>query len=185
VIGDSGLATTKLYGLLLIATVAVNASAADDPSTAKMNRLLHSLSGVWRYTVKSPSSSQHLNGGVTTGVEVWRTSPGGTPLIEENQMTIDGKDYYDYAAIWWNGKMQDLQGIWCDTEMNDQGCTNFAVTWEGEQIVMTGEYESAGKKFAWRETLARNSEHSLTQTLYVGQPGRDLKLVSTISLAKN
>src|SRR6185437_13918390 len=82
-------------------------------------------------------------------------------------------------------KMQDLQGIWCDTEMNDQGCTNFAVTWEGEQIVMTGEYESAGKKFAWRETFARNSEHSLTQTLYVGQPGRDLKLVSTISLAKN
>ena len=128
-----------------------------------------------------PTSEWH---GHARGIEIWRTTSGGAPLVEENHMTIDGKESYDYAAIWWNGKAQNAQGIWCDAEINDQGCTGFAVTWKGEQIVMSGEYESGGKRFAWRETLERKSEDSLTQTLHIGQSAGELKLVSTTALTK-
>ena len=174
----------KLFSVLLIAVLAMNAEAADSISIATMDKLIHALSGVWRYSMRSPANSQQPNGTVTDGTELWRPTSGGAPLVEENHMTINGKAAYHYAAIWWNGKTQSAQGIWCDSEINDQGCTGFAVTWEGEQIVMSGEYESAGKRFAWRETFERKSEDSLTQTLHIGQPTGELKLVSTLALTK-
>jgi len=174
----------NLFRVLLVAVLAINAEAADSSSSAKMDKLVRALSGVWRYGARSPANSQHPNGTVTQGIEIWRTTSGGAPLVEENHMTIDGKESYDYAAIWWNGKAQNAQGIWCDAEINDQGCTGFAVTWKGEQIVMSGEYESGGKRFAWRETLERKSEDSLTQTLHIGQSAGELKLVSTTALTK-
>jgi hypothetical protein len=175
----------KWFRVLLTAVLAINAEGADSASSAKMDKLVHALSGVWRYGTRSPASSQHPKWhGHGRGIEIWRTTSGGAPLVEENHMTIDGKESYDYAGIWWNGKAQNAQGIWCDAEINDQGCTGFAVTWKGEQIVMSGEYESGGKRFAWRETLERKSEDSLTQTLHIGQSAGELKLVSTTALTK-
>ena len=113
-------------------------------------------------------------------VEVWRAAPGGMPLIEENHMKATDGESYDYAAVWWNGKTQKYQGIWC-ADINDEGCNGFAAKLEGNQVVMTGEWELNGKRRAWREAFAPTSSTSLTQTLEIGEPGGELKRVTAIN----
>ena len=56
---------------------------------------------------------------------------------------------------------------------------DFDVMVEGSNVVLTGEWEFQHKRQAWREVFSRSGT-AMTQTLYVGDPGQELKLVSTI-----
>lgn len=180
-------ATMKWFGLLLITWFGSGASATSARAQQTgnqhevMRNLSHVLEGTWRFAIESKPSPEGRVGQPGTGLEVWRAEPGGTPFIEENQMRIDGQDFYDYAAIWWDDKAHQARGMWCDSGINDQGCTTFDVQSEGPQVVLIGEYEQKGKRFMWREVFARTSSTSLTQTLFIGEPGGLLKQVSTVN----
>jgi ketosteroid isomerase-like protein len=105
------------------------------------------------------------------------------PLVEENHIKTTGGESYDYAAVWWSGKAQKYQGIWC-ADINDEGCNGFEAKLEGNQVVMTGEWEQNGKRRAWREAFAPTSSTSVTQSLEIGEPGGELKRVSAINATK-
>ena len=113
------------------------------------------------------------------GEEVWKSGPGGSAFIEENRSTVKGESTEDYAAMWWDSKAQKVHGIWCDATINDEGCSGFVVTLEGKDVVLTGEWEYQGKMQAWREVFGA-TKTAMTQTLYVGDPGKELKVSSTI-----
>jgi hypothetical protein len=147
----------------------------------EMQKVANVLAGNWRFKMKSEPTPDGNAVQTGEGLEIWRTGPGGMPLIEENHIIMKGQDFYDYAAIWWDDKARQARGIWCDTGINDQGCTSFEVQSEGAQVVLIGEYEQKGNKFAWREVFARTSPTSLTQTLFIGEPGGLLKQVSTVN----
>jgi hypothetical protein len=108
----------------------------------ELEKLLNALVGTWSI------SEDDGTGKVTQGEEVWRQEPGGMPLIEEyHSETSAGKDAYDYAALWWDAKAQQYQGIWC-ADFNSEGCTPFTVRkGDGAKIEMTGEFWS-GEKFS-------------------------------------
>src|SRR5205814_7227011 len=89
----------KLSCGLLVALMAVNARAANEVSPPEMAKLVNILSGSWHFTMNSKASVEHPSRAKGEGLEVWRMEPGG-PLIEENHMAVNGKDSYDYAAIW-------------------------------------------------------------------------------------
>jgi hypothetical protein len=49
---------------------------------------------------------------------------------------------------------------------------------------MTGEWEQAGHRRAWREVFSHPDKKSLLQTLEVGEPRGELKLISSITASK-
>jgi hypothetical protein len=157
---------------------------ANSPQPApEMQTLARILSGAWSGTLKVEPTSELPSGGTGEVSEVWRASPGGMPLVEENHIRTTSGESYDYAAVWWNGKAQKYQGIWC-ADINDEGCNGFEAKLERNQLVMTGDWEKKGKRRAWREVFAQTSTTSVTQSLEIGEPGAELKRVSAIDATK-
>lgn len=152
-------------------------------STSEMQKLADIVSGTWSGTLRVEPTPRLPSGGTGEVAEVWRAAPGGMPLIEENHMKTSAGDSYDYAAVWWNGNAQKYQGIWC-ADINDEGCNGFEARLEGNQVVMTGEWEQNGKRRAWREVFAPTSSTSVTQTLEIGEPGEELKRISAIDATR-
>ena len=154
-------------------------SAETTPVPVQMRALVDSLSGAWSITwyKVDAASEEHVIG---RGEEVWKLAPGGVPFIEENRSIVNGKPAEDYAAIWWDGKAQSVHGIWCDPLINDEGCSGFTVTLDGNDIVLTGEWELHGKRFAWREVFNISPQTGLTQRLYTAEAGQELKLVEIL-----
>jgi len=162
---------------LALVGAAVWPCAAQDQSETNFRTVVSVLSGKWSIR----ETSDH---GETTGEEVWQGGTGGMPLTEDfRATTASGEKLSDYAAVWWDGKMKKVRGIWC-ADFNDQGCTPFEVASRGSDIEMTGEYESKGKSTAWKEIFRVTSPATFTQTLYMGTAGGELKKVSTIVAEK-
>jgi hypothetical protein len=158
-------------------TAAALPCAGQDQSETNFRKVVSALSGKWSIR----ETSDH---GETTGEEIWQGGTGGIPLTEEfRATTASGEKLTDYAAVWRDAKTEKVRGIWC-ADFNDQGCTPFEVTSRGNDIEMTGEYESKGKSTAWKEVFHVTSATTFTQILYMGTPSGELKKVSTIVAEK-
>jgi ketosteroid isomerase-like protein len=177
--------TTHLAGMVIVAILgsaqsyvggATNLASGTDGTKppSPMNALADVLAGTWSITWHAQDG-----GVVGEGEESWRFAPGESALIEENRSRLRGASTDDYAAIWWDSKSHTMRGIWCDPTINDEGCSGFVVASEGNQIVLTGEWEYQGTRQAWREVF-RRAGATMTQTLHVGDPGSELKAVSLI-----
>jgi hypothetical protein len=97
--------------------------------------------------------------------------------------TSRGADQYDFAAIWWDAKAKQFQGIWC-ADFNDEGCTPFKIKRDGDKIEMTGEYSANEKRFFWREVFHVTTPISFTQILELGAATSELNVASTIHATK-
>jgi ketosteroid isomerase-like protein len=172
----------SLDGILRTAETA--ASASDQPPNRmpvgvargiEMQQLSRLLAGRWSGTLTTAPDSRDAG----TADETWHLSRGGLTLVEENYMNTAKGDSYDYAAVWWNRKAKRYQGIWC-AEINDESCSGFDASVDGSRVVMIGEWEQNGHQRAWREVFSRPDEDSSIQTLEIGEPGGEMKRVSTI-----
>jgi hypothetical protein len=170
----------------LLISFSIGRSDAPSPSPTQksspppeLERLLDALVGRW--AIKEDNGSDKIR----TGEEVWLMQPGGGPLTEEYRAKgSDGKDEYDYAAIWWDAKANQYHGIFC-AEFSDEFCTAFALRLAGaDKIEMTGDYSDAGKKVFWREIFHITAPNSFTQILELGHSVAELKTVSTIHAAR-
>ena len=176
----------KMMHVVLIAVVSVlgNAQQQGTPvlsSTSEITRvpmqlqaIVNANAGTWSITWIDKDKQV-----IGDGEEVWKIAPGGSAFIEENRSKVNGKSTEDYAAMWWDSKARKVHGIWCDPTINDEGCSGFDVTVEGKDVVLTGEWEYQAKRQAWREVLS-SKKVAMTQILYIGEPGKELKLASTI-----
>lgn len=170
--------------MLVIAMVAALANAQQTPPSTPSNdtarlpvqarAIADVLAGTW--SIQWIDKDGHVIG---EGEEVWKIAPGGSAFIEENRSKVNGESSEDYAAMWWDSKAKKVHGIWCDAIINDEGCSGFNVTIKGKDVILTGQWEYQGKVQAWREVFTGTSV-GMTQTLAIGDPGKELKLVSTI-----
>jgi hypothetical protein len=144
----------------------------------EMQKLLKAFSGRWTITQTNPE-------GVTSrGEEVWRAGAGGVPLVEEYRVrNVEGKELADFATFWWDAKAKKYQGLFCG-DFLEQGCTPFAIEWSDNKVKMSGEYDSEGKRFAWKEVFELGA-NSFVQTLDIGLVGEELKRVATIHATKS
>jgi len=148
-------------------------SGGSTPPPAQLKPFADILAGTWKLTWLD-TAGQVIGG----GGESWKVEPGGV-LVEENRSTVNGRPSDDYAAMWWDSKAQTVHGIWCDREINDEGCSGFdAVVTKGE-VVLTGSWEQQGKRIFWRETFERKGAQ-LTQALFIGETAETTKLAGTI-----
>ncbi len=168
-----------------------------------MQKLVSAFAGRWKIVDKSAPGLEHPAGITRTGEELWHTMGGGIPLIEEYRAkTADGTEEYDTAVFWWDAKVGRYAGLFCASFV-DEGCTRFDLAWhmgkqqslgkshprpqeteEPDQIVMSGEYLQSGKRYAWRETFVFLTPTAFAQTLFLGEPGRELKREAVISATK-
>lgn len=158
---------------------AESVGSSDAVPAIQMRRLSDVVAGRWSGTLTSEPGS-HEGGHAD---ETWRMSPGGLTIGEENHLSTPKRDSFDSAAVWWNRKAQKYQGIWC-ADINDEGCSGFDAQIESNRVTMTGEWEQNGHRRTWREIFSRPDQNSSIQTLYIGEPGRELKRVSAIRAAK-
>ena len=182
---------TSRRAVLIVAVLLVNFSIGRGDATSpsptqksspppELERLLKSLVGRW--SIKENDSP----GKVRTGEEVWRMQPGGGPLTEEyHSKGSDRKEAYDFAAIWWDAKANQYEGIFC-ADFSDEFCSAFAIMSAGpDKIEMTGTYLDAGKEVFWREIFQITASNSFTQVLELGPSTAELKAVSTIHATKS
>jgi hypothetical protein len=145
----------------------------------EMRRIVNALSGRWSFTETSVPRPGASNTSRSRGEEVWHTATGGLTLVEDNHTKSATGDSYDTAVIWWDGKAQKIRGIWC-SDINDEGCNGFDVRWDGDDVVMAGEWELGGQRRAWKEVFAQTGPNSFTQTLYFGPPGGAMERAAEI-----
>jgi hypothetical protein len=154
-----------------------NEAKADKGPAEPMRGIVDALAGTWTITWAGVDGQV-----IGNGREIWRMAPGGTAFVEENRSKVNGKYADDYAVMWWDSKAQRVHGIWCDGSINDEGCSGFDAMLKGEEVILTGEWEFQQKRQAWREVFSsRKGAMAMKQTLYVGEPGKDLKLASMIA----
>ena len=170
---------------------------------AEMQKLAEVFSGRWMINDKSEPSPQYPNGLTRSGEEVWHTLAGGIPLVEEyRSKSPDGKDEYDTAVFWWDATDHRYRGLFC-ADFVDQGCAAFDIVWqtighkkvgddtrppsnteEQDQIIMSGEYLQAGRRYAWKETFVFSTPTTFTQVLFVGEANHELKRLAVISATR-
>jgi hypothetical protein len=129
-----------------------------------MEKLANILDGNWRGPV-SQSKATGPGRENATGHEIWRVTPEGPLLVEENWTTTANGAAYDYAAVWWNQKAEKYDGVWCAPN-NDEACNGFDVTLEGTNVIMSGAWEHRGKRRLWREVYSHPNPASLLQELW-------------------
>jgi hypothetical protein len=149
---------------------------ADGP--AQMQRLSHTFVGNWSIIAQDEPTPQHPKGLTYSGVEIW-SEPGGGPVMEGYHDNNPVGEERETALFWWDTKSQKYLGLWC-APINDEGCNGFDGWWNSNQLVLEGSWLYQGKRSAWREVFAFPGATSFVQTLYLGDPGTDLKLASTI-----
>jgi hypothetical protein len=74
--------------------------------------------------------------------------------------------------------------VWCDNDPKGCGIIKHGAQWEGGSVVALDELEEGGKQVTFREVFSGFTENSFTQTLYMGEPGGELKKVLTITATR-
>jgi hypothetical protein len=151
----------------------------------EMQRLLNLFLGTWSITAKHEPSEKMPNLGVGEGEEVYRAGPGGLSLIEQVHLKEATGEISGLGVVWWNEKAQGYRAVWC-VSSNPQGCIVMAglAKWQGNEFVLSDEWESMGKKITFKEILSEITPTSFTQTLYQGEAGGELKRLVTIHATK-
>jgi len=151
----------------------------------EMQKLMSALTGTWSIALKSEPSHSSPQGGVGQGEETWRPGPGGLSLIEDYYSTGSEGEIRGLGVTWWDEKEQRFQVTWCDNG-TPAGCAvlKHGARWEGNQLVATDESDMGGKVFSFREVFSDFTPTSFTQTIYLGEPGGELKKVVTIVATK-
>jgi hypothetical protein len=158
-------------------------SPISETAGPEMEKLVKAFSGTWSITENLAPDAHQPSPDPGRGEEVWRALPGGMPLIEEYHSKSYAGDGYDSAVIWWNAKAHRYEGVWC-AAFNDPGCSPFTAKWEGDNVVMDGEFEKAGETLAWHEVFTFAST-TFTQTLDIGKPGSVLHRASSIAAVRS
>ncbi len=156
------------------ATAGAAPPVASNQFVARARAIVDTLAGTWSITWETPDGRV-----IGEGREIWSVATGGTAFTEENSSTVSGEKADEYAAMWWDSKAGRVHGIWCDDSINDEGCSGFEVVVDGADVVLNGDWEFQGKRQHWREVFSATA-NQLTQKLYIGDPGAELKLSGVI-----
>jgi hypothetical protein len=123
------------------------------------------------------------NGGTDTGTAVFKPGPGGLSMIQEYQSKGSMGPFKGMGLTWYDPKDQMFHTMWCDS-MSPSGCAEAGKgKWEGDKIVMNGQFDMNGQKLDVKSTLGPFSGNSFQYHEDVGQNG-ELKPMMTITYTK-
>jgi len=140
--------------------------------------------GKWSTTYDFEPGGMSPTGGTGTGEEVWRTSPGGYVLMEEEQIRAPFGEEFLIAFQWWDKTTNSLRGMLCNNS-GSATCDlnsyfNSSLKWDGEQLAIDMQFSQNGKKMVWHEVWSGITATSFTQTGDMGEVGGPLKRAVTI-----
>src|ERR1700691_3090490 len=103
-------ASSVLLGILTIGSISLaqDADKHTPPPTAvplpssEMQSLTKALAGKWATTYEFVPGVISPSGGTGTGEEVWRASPGGYVLMEEEHASSPEGEFFLIAFHWWD-----------------------------------------------------------------------------------
>ena len=174
----------KIVVGIVVATaiLSLNGSAQNLQSNLRahegdVKRLAKAIAGTWNISVKDEPSPELPHGETYAGQEMW-SEPGGGVVMEQYRAKPSFGEQAETALFWWDNKTQKFKGLWCAT-INDEGCNGFNARWETDQFICDGEWLYNGKHFVWREVWTFSVD-SFIQKLYIGEPGSESRLASTI-----
>jgi hypothetical protein len=144
----------------------------------QMKKLEQALVGTWTIAIDDEPSPENPKGESYSGKEIW-SSPGGGPVMEQFLAKSSSGDQAETALFWWDTKSGKYHGLWC-APINDEGCNGFEAQWNGSRLLNDGEWNYHGHRSAWHEVFEFVSPTRFVQTLFVGDPGLQQKLVTTI-----
>jgi hypothetical protein len=184
----SGKYLAGLYPLALAFWLVAGARAQSQPipqPPAEIQSLEKALVGRWSTTydfvpgIMSPNVK-----GTGSGEELWRTSPGGFVLMEEEQIHTPFGEMFVFAIHWWDKRTNSLRGMLCNNSgpgaCNVDTYSNSTLKWDGKQFTIDMQFPEHGKKMLWHEVWSDITATSFTQTGDVGEVGGALKRAVTI-----
>ncbi len=174
----------KTAGKATRKTVAKNDIVKPAP---EMEKLIHALAGTWSSIDTYDPSEMMPEGGTAHSRNVFRPGPGRFSLIEEYHGDGSAGKSSGIGIIWWDDKAQGFRVVWCEAgdppvESRYEGCSILSNLgkWEGNQYVHSDEREIQGKRVVLKEVFSDFTPLSFTQTIYIGEPGGELKRFLTV-----
>ena len=183
---------SKCFGMVspLMFAVACAAGARGQSQTVQQPpgeivSLEKALVGHWSTTYEFEPGGMSPNAkGVGSGEEVWRSSPGGFVLMEEEQVRAPFGEFFVFAIHWWDKSTNSLRGMLCNNSgpaaCNVDFYSNSTLKWDGERLTIDLQFPQQGKKMLWHEVWFDITSNSFTQTGEVGEVGGTLKRAVTI-----
>jgi hypothetical protein len=180
---------SPLTFVVALATGACGQSQAVPQPPAEIQSLEKALVGRWSTTYKFEPGGMGPNAkGSGSGEEVWRTSPGGFVLMEEEQVHAPFGEFFVFAIHWWDKSTNSLRGMLCNNSgpaaCNVDSYSNSTLKWDGKQLTIDMQFPEHGKKMLWHEVWSDITSTSFTQTGDVGEVGGSLKRAVTIHGSK-
>jgi hypothetical protein len=156
----------------------------------EIQSLEKALVGRWSTTYEFEPGAMTPNAkGTGSGEELWRTSPGGFVLMEEEQIHTPSGVMFVFAIHWWDKSTNSLRGMLCNNSgpaaCNVDTYSNSTLKWDGKQLTIDMQFPEHEKKMLWHEVWSDISPTSFTQIGDVGEVGGPLKRAVTIHGTKN
>ncbi len=157
------------------ATMPSGTQASSDqqgPAAAKpapeMKRLTQTFLGRWKVTGKILDEQWAPGGAEGAGFERTRRGPNGFSLISDSTMDF-GKmgPFAGHGVLFWDANQKAYTGFWCDSwaptcESVGKG------TWEGPNLVFTGEMQMGPAKIPMRQTYSNITKQGHDYLLEAG-----------------
>ena len=145
-----------------------------------MRSLAAALGGRWTVTGDfAPGASQMPNGGPVSGVEVWRSGPGGFTFMQEEDLKTPFGEAYGVGFMWWDSD-KGFRGLRC-LNLNPQGCdveasrSRISFKWDGKVLTIDFASSKEPSKVAFEEVFSDIANGAFTQTGYDGQADGSLR----------
>jgi len=167
-------------------TIATEAPSAKGPQP-EMQSLVKALAGHWSTTYDFDPSGRSPRG-TGSGEEIWRPSPGGYVLMEEEHFKSLSGEVFLIALHWWDKSTNSLHGMLCNNAgpaTCDLGSdSNSTVKWDGSRLIIDFNFRRNDKNMLWHEVWSGITATSFTQTGDMGEVGGPLKRAVTIHGSK-
>ncbi|HTS12406.1 MAG TPA: hypothetical protein VMH00_09840 [Candidatus Limnocylindrales bacterium] len=136
--------------------------------------LIHALEGNWATHEKYEPLFMTPHGGIGTGMQIFRSGPGGFTLLENYHSKTPAGELFGTGIIWWDQTASQLQHLWCINVYPD-GCEMFppppqpGPRWDGKTLSIHIVSDQAGKRMVWDEAISDITAASFTQTASIAE----------------
>lgn len=180
---------------MLSVAVPPTSSAGPEPGSkeptavsADFASLVKALRGRWRWVSDPAEADAKSVSRATHGEQVWRTSLGGSVLLEEEHITTPKGDQYVLALHWWDRASNSLKGMLCNNS-GSGACSvdssyRSGLDWDGKRLTINLVFPQDSKLMLWHEEFSDFTGVSFTQTGDIGEVNGPLHRVMMLRAKK-
>jgi hypothetical protein len=150
----------------------------------EMEKLTKMFGGRWKTKETFEKSEMMPGGGSGEGEEVAHSGPGNLSLMSHYKSQGPMGAFEGHGTTWFDPADKKYHSFWCDN-MSATGCQLMGTgTWEGDNLVFTGESEMNGMTFTQKMVYSDIKPGSFKWAMQMGPKGGDLKPFMTTIYTK-